>query len=88
MMKRKAGVLGITVILLCAVSPLYAGGSGQQAGGSGKYRVAFIPGSMANESQAYSAKQFQKFGPEMGFDVTLQAPSNRRFAEPENLQFE
>jgi ABC-type sugar transport system substrate-binding protein len=26
---------------------------------------------MANESQAYSAKQFQKFGPEMGFDVTI-----------------
>ena len=26
---------------------------------------------MANESQAYSAKQFQKLGPSMGFDVTI-----------------
>lgn len=35
------------------------------------YKVAFLPGDMANESQAYSAKQFQKFGPEYGFEVTI-----------------
>jgi ribose transport system substrate-binding protein len=40
--------------------------------GTGKaYRIAFLPGSMANESQAYSARQFQKLGPEMGFEVAI-----------------
>lgn len=69
-MKKIIGMLVMAAVLLCGVSELYAG-PGQQGGGSGKYRIAFIPGSMANESQAYSAKQFQKFGPEMGFDVTI-----------------
>jgi len=49
--------------------------SGDSAGSSdasGKtYKVAFLPGDMANESQAYSAKQFEKFGPEYGFEVTI-----------------
>ncbi len=36
-----------------------------------KMKIAFLPGDMANESQAYSAKQFEKYGPEYGFEVTI-----------------
>jgi ABC-type sugar transport system substrate-binding protein len=34
-------------------------------------KVAYIPGDMANESQAFSAKMFQKHAAEYGFDVTI-----------------
>lgn len=34
-------------------------------------KVAFLPGDMANESQAYSAKQFEKFGADYGFEVMI-----------------
>ncbi|MDR0388248.1 MAG: sugar ABC transporter substrate-binding protein [Treponema sp.] len=72
-MKKILGIFVLVSVLLCGASPLFAGGSQAASGGSGDkpYRIAFLPGSMANESQAYSAKQFQKLGPSMGFDVTI-----------------
>lgn len=47
-----------------------SGASAEKPAG-GMKKVAFLPGDMANESQAYSAKQFEKFGPEYGFEVTI-----------------
>ncbi|MDR0760282.1 MAG: hypothetical protein LBF74_09270, partial [Treponema sp.] len=72
-MKKILGIFVLVSVLFCGISPLFAGGSQAASGESGdkSYRIAFLPGSMANESQAYSAKQFQKFGPSMGFDVTI-----------------
>ena len=34
-------------------------------------KVAFIPDGMADESQAYAAKQFEKYGEDYGLDVTV-----------------
>ena len=34
-------------------------------------KIAFIAANMANESQAFSSKQFQKFGKDYGFDVVV-----------------
>lgn len=33
--------------------------------------IAFLPGTLANESQAYAAKMFEKHGPAYGFDVII-----------------
>jgi ribose transport system substrate-binding protein len=57
-MKR---VLVLVLVLLAVV----AFGAGAQA----KVKAAFIISNMANESQAFSAKQFLKFGAEYGFDM-------------------
>jgi ribose transport system substrate-binding protein len=54
-------ILAIALVLMVAV----ALGASAQA----KVKAAFIPNSMANESQAFSAKQFLKFGAEYGFDM-------------------
>jgi ribose transport system substrate-binding protein len=71
-MKRISGLLAAAAILLCAVSPAFAAGGNQTAGGGDRpYRAAYLPGDMANESQAYSAKQFQKLGPAQGFEVQI-----------------
>ena len=34
-------------------------------------KIAFIAANMANESQAFSSKQFQKFGKDYGFEVVV-----------------
>jgi len=57
--KKKA--LVIALVLLVAV----AFGAGAQA----KVKAAFIISNMANESQAFSSKQFLKYGAEYGFDM-------------------
>jgi ribose transport system substrate-binding protein len=56
---RKALAIGLVLLLAAAV------GVGAQA----KVKAAFIVSNMANESQAFSAKQFLKFGSEYGFDM-------------------
>jgi len=37
----------------------------------GKVKAAFIVADMANESQAFSSREFQKFGAEYGFEVSI-----------------
>ncbi len=37
----------------------------------GKPKIAFIVADMANESQAFASKMFDKYGPEYGFEVTI-----------------
>jgi ABC-type sugar transport system substrate-binding protein len=39
------------------------------ASAQGKPKAVFVISNMANESQAFAAKQFLKYGPEFGFDV-------------------
>jgi ABC-type sugar transport system substrate-binding protein len=34
-------------------------------------KVAYLPGAMSNPSQAFSAKMYQKYGPDYGFEVTI-----------------
>ncbi|MDP2790692.1 MAG: sugar ABC transporter substrate-binding protein [Rectinemataceae bacterium] len=60
-MARMKKTLVIALVLLVAV----AFGAGAQA----KVKAAFIISNMANESQAFSAKQFLKYGSEYGFDM-------------------
>ena len=70
-MRKIVCSLIVATVLFCAVSSLFAGARQDQGSRSGAYRLAFLPGSMANESQAYAARQFQKLGPSMGFEVTI-----------------
>lgn len=60
-MSGKKKALAIALVLLVAA----AIGVGAQA----KVKAAFIISNMANESQAFSSKQFLKYGAEYGFDM-------------------
>ncbi len=60
-MARMKKALVIALMLLTVV----AFGAGAQA----KVKAAFIISNMANESQAFSSKQFLKYGAEYGFDM-------------------
>ncbi len=60
-MVRMKKALVIALVLLVAV----ASGVSAQA----KLKAAFIISNMANESQAFSSKQFLKYGAEYGFDM-------------------
>jgi ribose transport system substrate-binding protein len=56
----KVAFIGAALLFAMAV------GAGAQA----KVKVAFIVSNQANESQAFSAKEFVKYGPDYGFDVS------------------
>lgn len=43
----------------------------EASGGEGQYNVVFICSDMANESQNYSASQFEKYGADYGLNVTV-----------------
>ena len=60
-MTYKGAVAGISLIV--------AGLLGATAHAADK--IAFIAANMANESQAFSSKQFQKFGKDYGFEVVV-----------------
>jgi len=55
-------VLAVGLVLMLAAT---AGLSAQ-----GKVKAAFIVSNQANESQAFSAKEFVKYGPDYGFEVS------------------
>lgn len=57
--KKKALVIALVLLVAAAI------GVGAQA----KVKAAFIISNMANESQAFSSKQFLKYGAEYGFDM-------------------
>lgn len=57
--KKKALVIALVLLVVAAI------GVGAQA----KVKAAFIISNMANESQAFSSKQFLKYGAEYGFDM-------------------
>lgn len=60
-MSYKGAVAGISLIVAGLL-----GASAQAAD-----KIAFIAANMANESQAFSSKQFQKFGKDYGFEVVV-----------------
>ncbi|MEG1812821.1 MAG: sugar ABC transporter substrate-binding protein [Clostridia bacterium] len=62
-MKR---ILSCVLVVLLAVSVLGTALAEQKT-----YNVAYIPGDMANESQAFSAKMMQKYGADYGLNVTI-----------------
>jgi ABC-type sugar transport system substrate-binding protein len=69
-MKKK--VLLLICATLCMSSLVFANGTQEKSEtGTETPRVAFIPGDMANESQAFSAKMFLKYGKDYGFDVQI-----------------
>jgi len=47
------------------------GQQGDTAADGGMPKVAFIPGEMANPSQAFSAKMFEKYAADYGFEVVI-----------------
>lgn len=62
--------------LVCAVALMstMVFANGQQESGEasdGKEKIAFICADMANESQAFSSKMFQKYAGDYGFDVII-----------------
>ena len=59
---KRALVLGIVVLL--------AFGAVLSVGAQTKVKAAFIVSNQANESQAFSAREFLKYGPTYGFDVS------------------
>ncbi len=63
----------ITIVLCAtvAVAGAFAGAQGETGAPAGKPKVAFIPGDMANESQAFSAKMFNKYAAEYGFEMVI-----------------
>jgi ABC-type sugar transport system substrate-binding protein len=65
-MMRKS-ILVVFLLVFAAVSVFGAG----QAEESGTPTVAFSPGDMANPSQAFAAKMFQKHADEFGFKVII-----------------
>lgn len=78
-------IVMITALAACTPTQPAESGSKEQAspaesgtesgdagsGGEGLEKVAYIPGDMANESQAFSAKMFKKHAAEYGFDVAV-----------------
>ena len=60
-MTRVKKILAIGLVLLAVVA--------FGAGAAPKVKAAFIVSNMANESQAFSAKQFLKYGSDYGFDM-------------------
>jgi len=69
-MKRK--VLALVCVILMLGSFVWAAGQQDKAGDAGAMpKVGYSPGDMANESQAFSAKMFLKYGPEYGLDVQI-----------------
>ena len=64
------------IVLICAglLIGTMAFANGQKDAGAdndGMPKVAFIPGEMANPSQAFSAKMFQKYAADYGFEVVI-----------------
>jgi ribose transport system substrate-binding protein len=74
-MTKMKRALAVGVVLLVSVAfGAFANGASESASSSqgsaaGQVKAAFIVSNMANESQAFSAKQFLKFGAEYGFDM-------------------
>ena len=59
---HKGVLLGIVVALSCFLSPAVQ---------AEQQKIAFISANMANESQAFSSKQFQKYAKDYGFEAVV-----------------
>ncbi|HET6454191.1 MAG TPA: sugar ABC transporter substrate-binding protein [Armatimonadota bacterium] len=74
-MTKMKRALAVGIVLLVSVAfGAFASGAGEsksssQGSAAGMVKAAFIVSNMANESQAFSAKQFLKFGAQYGFDM-------------------
>ena len=66
---RKRLIALVCVVLLVGTMA-FAGGQ-QEAAAGGMAKVAFIPGEIANPSQAFAAKMFEKHAAEYDMDVTI-----------------
>jgi len=70
---KRALAVGIMLLVSVAFGAFASGTSestsSSQGSAAGMVKAAFIVSNMANESQAFSAKQFLKFGAQYGFDM-------------------
>jgi ABC-type sugar transport system substrate-binding protein len=66
-MKKRKIVLVFAILLIGAL--LFAAGQKEEV--TGKPRVGYSPGDMANPSQAFSAKMFLKYADDYGLDVQI-----------------
>jgi ribose transport system substrate-binding protein len=64
----KSKIFSMLLVILVAASITSCSKTGTDSGAN---KVAFIPGSMANESQAFAAKMFMKYGKDYGFEVII-----------------
>jgi len=67
-------VLALGIIAACADD--VNAPSGTTENGEVMWRAAFVTQSMANESQAFSWREFQRLAPEFGFEMTVFAGDN------------
>ncbi len=58
----------VVFLIMFMVFSAFGAGTSEQAGPP---TVAFSPGDMANPSQAFAAKMFQKYGPDYGLNVII-----------------
>ncbi len=68
----KVRVIAMLCVMVLAAGMAFAGGD-QESGGAaeGPDRVGFIPGDMANPSQAFSAKMFEQYAADYDFEVVI-----------------
>ena len=86
-MKKISVFLVVALVLLCTVSPLFAGGNKQSTGtGTAQYKAAFITQAMSNASQAFSWKEFQRLAPEFGFQMRVFAGENEPAVEVAGIE--
>lgn len=76
----------LSIIKLAVVVCLIIGSADIAQATSGYPVLAFLPGTLENESQAYAAKMFEKFGGDYGFNVIiLDSPGGDSQIQAENV---
>ena len=88
-MKRLCSFLVVAIVLMCIVSPLFAGGDKQSGGasaGKAQYKAAFVTNAMSNASQAFSWKEFQRLAPEYGFQMRVFAGESEPAVEVAGIE--
>lgn len=66
----KKRLIALACVMVLMVTMVFAGAQ-QEAAEAGLPKVAFIPGEMANPSQAFAAKMFQKYAADYDLEVII-----------------
>ncbi len=70
-MKKKLLTVVFAVLLAGTATVAFANGGAEGNSDGALPKVGFLPGDMANESQAFSAKMFKKYAADYGFEVVI-----------------
>ncbi len=71
MRSKLISVLLVMLLVFGLGTAAFANGETEGESDGAMPKVGFLPGDMANESQAFSAKMFKKYGADYGFDVVI-----------------